>query len=809
MFFSRLNSNVRYLISEALLFLGLSYLFILFSTSDDFLNPNLALIQVILLTVICLGWLWFKKSKPMPLRSAILLYGLVFLITSLFSIDVRRSLGEVYFLLFAIFLFSFFSDLVGHGIKAELVVKVLLLVGAIQASVLWAQVLQWYIGWLQGNPGNWLPTITYRLPVPNLIAFYLNPLILMASARLIYTKAKLSKFILLVYLAALLGLSYLASSRGAWLGMLVGFIFIAWFSAAKWRGILAGYWHKLIHHKAVLVLLVLIMVIMLSGGGWLLYRQTIHPTHGTVANSRTEFWGPAWQTFLNHPILGQGPSTYVTSWVSTYSVPTGMIFPHAHSVPLDLLAEMGIAGLLGFGVLYVATWRRMKINYSQPELVDRSVWIAAGASLAAFTIQGFFDCFHVEPMGLWELLILLGAACGGGLALGPGLWNRIPKLFHGDLREKWENLVKGFEKIKRPWWVLLILLAAWLNLRSLYPFASGVQAGEQGDWATAVRELQDAVAYDPMNSVAQAQLGLANSQMYPGNPEFAILNFENAVKLDPAWGLNHANLGALYLEQGDIPKAREQFQEAVERSFNSSLFYLNLGVTAEVMQDWTAAGAAYQNALNHAYDSSPAYFWRQTDFRKQVYSEWLADQVDQTIPTLEDLQIAVVSQPESAQNYLNLAERYLELNSLDQAEHTLGKAGLAYYANDFEQREWVWLNAKLAAAKGDFNKAVIFGESAVQTYLFQGISDPGYDHDTIIYYQTGFRQPALSVEMVPKLVVNPVTDRWGERMNALGDWYKETGQMEKACEWYSKLLQFSPDNDTVRPYFNEDGICFK
>jgi O-antigen ligase len=79
-------------------------------------------------------------------------------------------------------------------------------------------------------------------------------------------------------------------------------------------------------------------------------------------SGRAQFWGTALDAFADEPLQGIGAGGYATYWNRHGSI--GTPARNAHSEPLELLAELGIAGLasfLGFaGVIALAGLRRAR-----------------------------------------------------------------------------------------------------------------------------------------------------------------------------------------------------------------------------------------------------------------------------------------------------------------------------------------------------------------------------------------------------------------------------------------------------------------
>lgn len=111
------------------------------------------------------------------------------------------------------------------------------------------------------------------------------------------------------------------------------------------------------------------------------------------AGQRLETWGQAWQYFLESPWIGNGLGRFVDT----------------HNVPLQLLAETGLLGLLSFygAMAWIAWtfWRAWRVALD-PALKDvQMIWLVAFAGCLAFDLTNH-GIFHFV---LW-VCIALGLA---------------------------------------------------------------------------------------------------------------------------------------------------------------------------------------------------------------------------------------------------------------------------------------------------------------------------------------------------------------------------------------------------------------
>jgi O-antigen ligase len=115
-------------------------------------------------------------------------------------------------------------------------------------------------------------------------------------------------------------------------------------------------------------------------------------------SSRLDYWLIAWRMFVASPIVGQGPDTYQQFYTPGHVY----LFGHAHSLPLNLLAENGIIGLLTFAwlaaIIAWQLWQRRQDAFALGTL-------AAFASLMAHSLV---DVPSTSPFIAGTMAILLG-----------------------------------------------------------------------------------------------------------------------------------------------------------------------------------------------------------------------------------------------------------------------------------------------------------------------------------------------------------------------------------------------------------------
>jgi O-antigen ligase len=155
-----------------------------------------------------------------------------------------------------------------------------------------------------------------------------------------------------VSLLAAIGLFVLinvvSSSRGGFLGMLAVVLFFLVMQERKLK-------------MGVLMIVLGLAFLLFLPGEYKMRVQTIDRRNVSgwdTGDTRLYFWGMAWDMFLDHPILGVGPGNYPwnVQYYETVDEEHSMLAASrggrpCHSLYFTLLAELGIPGVLVFGLM--------------------------------------------------------------------------------------------------------------------------------------------------------------------------------------------------------------------------------------------------------------------------------------------------------------------------------------------------------------------------------------------------------------------------------------------------------------------------
>ena len=574
-----------------------SYLLLIAGTTLGMINLNVLFFSLVLLSVLAIIWIIKSNYQISPLRNAILFWVVAFLFTTFFSIDPRRSIDQFILCSVGIFIFYFSCFLVQKGWQINTIYQGLLFSGAILMLFAWLEFGSWYSQWLSVNPKIIIPTIQYRPASANIIALNLNLFLIIAINRIMQPGIKkVFRIILSLYIFSDLIILYMTSSRGGWFGTIAGigsYILLS-FIVNKEQSLKIIRFIK--NNRLYRYLLIASVIFFVTAFVYILILQSNHPTHGNIFTSRSPFWIPAWKEFLKDPMSGTGPFTYGSTFMRYNSVPNDAIYAHSHGTPVNILTEMGIpgiaAGIFLVGSAFLSLWKR--INFPDKKIQTTSH--LALSALAAVGVHSLFDCFHLEPGGIWILYILIAIPLSINII-------DIPKL-----GRPWLSLLPAF--------MLSILI--WMRL----PYVQGVNYANSNQWEEASISFQKAVNRDPWSAIAHQQLGITYAVLANSKPEFslqsAIEEINITIQSEPSWALNSANLAALYVSDGNLSEAQKAALKSVELAPDVALYQLNLGSIAEKNQEIEFAKVAYMSALQIEPGWATSDYWKSSELRQSV-----------------------------------------------------------------------------------------------------------------------------------------------------------------------------------------------
>jgi len=789
--------GIRRLIQEASITVVFTYALFLGGTWNGLVlyeTIRLSLGLLGLIGVIWLGWAWWRK-EPIAFSSVTVAYGVylaAFAGAAALSLDPRRSLNALIFVVVYAVVWTLVSDLILKGWPPELFTRVLTVLGAgVILAAIW-QSVSYESSWLAISGGaSLLPPVILRptafLNHANVVAAVLNLIWPVVLVKALPSAAWPRRLVAGVWILLAWSVILLTSSRGAWLGAASGLIVTCglwWWAGRQAAGQkmqpfrLKFSWKWLGTGVAILLLAFV--------GGWIALRLLQNPTHGIGLASRSGFWSTAWETFVEHPVIGQGPDTFATAYAQHSSVPPDTLYTHAHNKLLNLLAESGLLGALAGGALVIAVmwagWR----HWHAATMAERRFLAGIAGALAATSVHCFFDTMTRFPS-----VALLIATLTAILTTRP----------------------QPVDARRRAGWFRLALTGLFLALsgvgvwtQSAYQFyLQGTALANTGDWQAAAPELEAAVARDRGHALYNLVSGFAHGVLAEQGEvnalPVAIQRYKAGIALEPGYALNYANLATLYWQQGDTRLAVATMEKAARTAPQEATYWLNLGLYREKTGDVSGAREAFRQVLDLRPGWAEAYIWRATDLRRSVLEIWRAahpqesELANANLPSEQALQRynqALAANPQSASLYSGRAAALMELGRYQEA---VRDARIAAFISDLEPGAAVesrWVLAQIAYRQGDLKNALALGEQTLDAFRRQSIGGPG-TYSTDIYGWTVFYRLVLNDDMLPQLETIRFPDRQVAWLETVGKWYEEAGDVDSARRLYREALDAAPD----------------
>lgn len=201
---------------------------------------------------------------------------------------------------------------------------------------------------------------------------------------------------LLGYFENLFGTKFKYVSGIMFLAGLVALIFNgtrgAWIAVAMTAGILLLYYmFKNKHNFIVGIILVAVCSGLLVNNSAFMHRMSTITNNKYQSNSeRLLMWNSAWNMFKDHPVLGVGLGQYKDNYQQKYISPKAKEpnLEHAHNNFMQMLAENGMVGFLGFMAMFTyIIWHNFRKFLTSKNIYS----IAICAVTITLLLQGFTE----------------------------------------------------------------------------------------------------------------------------------------------------------------------------------------------------------------------------------------------------------------------------------------------------------------------------------------------------------------------------------------------------------------------------------
>lgn len=424
--------------------------------------------------------------------------------------------------------------------------------------------------------GRWLQLVSV-IGNSNALGTILLVIAPFALGRMITARRLTLKLGWTIYSFALTAIVVLTLSRGAWLSMLAGLgtllVLMLHDRGLLSIGRLRGRWQALSVSFRRLTLLgaatVTVAIVILLG--LIINSFTIRERR---AGLREEMWRAALLQFAEKPLTGQGLFTFGRHYGRQVSVPPALSYAHAHNLPLNVAAELGILGMVALlytTVCIVGCFRRAWANSPSG---DRVLLISCASALVGFSVHHVFDFTAMMPavalLGILLVVILPTE--------GVKFRSEKPRLqvFHPS----------GIVAL----WVV-VLIFGWQSSEANRLYVQSLRLSNYGvagrtaeevmvDYRNALRILEDLATPDAAMPVHLQQkallLGLLASYGDSQALERATVTYEHYLEQEPYDAISWANLAALYWQSGNGAKAMRALERAIYLAPDSYVFAYNL-----------------------------------------------------------------------------------------------------------------------------------------------------------------------------------------------------------------------------------------
>ena len=366
--------------------LGLFFMMIMLPFSNLFPNPSLAILTLLVFTI-CGFTVKLLRGKRVirfelmdvmvALFSALMLFGGIFTSggsNSLHSAEVYFAFILVYFLITNMYIGKF---AIYRAIKILTFCATLVsIVGIVNKGVINESIVD--MSMFENMPGR----VSVFLNNANMLGAYLVIIFPLVLAEMIVSKRKISRVMYFVSACLIFACTILTGSRGAWMAIIISTIIFM----------------VIYNFKNILLIIGLGCTVPL----WYIFLPSyiterfisIFTFADSSAQMRLKIWTGAWNMAKNNLFTGIGVGERAFKVVySDYAIPGAESAVHAHSLPLQILVDIGIVGLIVFALIIFMYSQKCFVEIKQLNKKRRSktMIIAGLSSIISALIVGLAD----------------------------------------------------------------------------------------------------------------------------------------------------------------------------------------------------------------------------------------------------------------------------------------------------------------------------------------------------------------------------------------------------------------------------------
>lgn len=427
------------------------------------------------------------------------------------------------------------------------------------------------IEWLVAGGGGWPPV---RLPneVTAFGSVAVPPFVILGALpiALLVTMPRLRRTLVTALLMVGVPLTVLSGSRSAWIAVAVATAVLGIPLAGSLRTVLRPSPRQL--------------VMVIGGLGFAVLAVAFVGSRLDDISSfgyRTRLWDATLAVWRSDPWLGIGAGAmpYARQTVAP------LLQPHSHDVPLGILGDAGVVGLVAAFVVFAAF-----------------LWVARPRA-------------HSTVAGRVAYAVLIGVAIGflsEDLTFLPNV-NLLVILAAGvallDARAVTWRSMRPRLRLAAPALVGVagILVCALLADAAALSFRAGTDAAAGGDWATAEERFFLAVGLDPLHPSGPRALAVAAD--WNGQRPRARQVAQRAIELNPGDWSSWTNLSVLCLADRDSACANRAADNALRASARSGLSLINAALVYAATDQPAKADAAYRGSLQQEWQTALVVRW--------------------------------------------------------------------------------------------------------------------------------------------------------------------------------------------------------
>lgn len=576
--------------------------------------PPISIVYFFIILFILTGWwIWRtiqNKGLPRtPITIPLFIYLLAVLISTIFSVDQRRSLDGLIATFAVVSFFFLICDLLIYGWKVETLEIALLIFVTYLISHGLLKIFDWYKLWYTIQVPEYPPyLLRYRLfgvsAWPSKLVMLINAGIPFAIFRMSNASSFIRKVLWGSWLLASIVVIIYSDTRGGFVSLVfILAITIGWLLFSKRVPFRENPVHWLKKNSSIILTFIVYIGVffLISNINKLISPHSGYVRHGRgITAGRIDFWRVAINIFLKYPLVGSGPITYPRFYIQ--ELPGGIngwISPHAHNLILNTASQLGILGLIALGSIFISLavvlYRSTKFrSLILIESLSSNSHLLVGtiAALSGVLIQSMFDRVEEIPHTMFSILLIV---CIGLYVLG-----------------KIEDHGKRNQFISIIFFAILIFVTG-LFYRQYTAHSSqllGLQSAYERNWKEAADHIETATDYDPelifyyeQQGYALGALSLSPDTSIDGKAlQLAIDSYSVVNENIPIWAPNYVNLSQL-LEHAGKPEESFALLESIPGKWFQVWPFLTffLADKYQSLGQFSEADDLYRDGLVHSF----------------------------------------------------------------------------------------------------------------------------------------------------------------------------------------------------------------